>query len=135
MQKNEKNFLGPNGLVSAPTFSKSSQHTIMILYSRIFAFFCIALDALRTYVKSQQKNEDREKHDGLNFPLKQLRFTSTTEVLGIRKTGTAITYWELFSIDLCFVCTKHLISSLNFAFSESFLSNSCSSLPALTFIY
>ena len=49
-KKMKKNFLGPNGLVSAPTFSKSSQHTIMILYSRIFAFFCIALDALRTYV-------------------------------------------------------------------------------------
>ena len=48
--KKWKNFLGSNGLISAPTFPKSSQHTIMILYSRIFAFFCIALDALRTYV-------------------------------------------------------------------------------------
>ena len=46
--KKWNNFLGSNGLVSAPTFSKFSQHTIMILYSRIFAFFCIALDALRT---------------------------------------------------------------------------------------
>ena len=44
------NFLGPNGLISAPTFSKFSQHTGMILYNRIFAFFCWALDLLRTYV-------------------------------------------------------------------------------------
>ena len=44
------NFLGSNGLISAPTFSKFSQHTGMILYNRIFAFFCWALDLLRTYV-------------------------------------------------------------------------------------
>ena len=53
MKKMKKNFLGSNGLISAPTFPKSSQHTIMILYSRIFAFFCIALDALRTYVDDE----------------------------------------------------------------------------------
>ena len=59
--KKWKIFLGSNGLVSAPTFSKSSQHTIMILYSRIFAFFCIALDALRTYVDY----DDVDKLDGI----------------------------------------------------------------------
>ena len=63
--------------------------------------------------KSQQKNEDREKHDGLDFPLKQLRFTSTTEAWGSGKLGQLSRVGSLF---LCYVCTTHLISSLNFAF-------------------